>query len=84
MSFPSKRLSSPKEGTNPDSNLCPSAGRTMPRLSYRWVIVIVALAVTIMAYGVHYSFGVFFKPLQGEFDLGGDDTDLLSESSPSD
>jgi len=35
--------------------------------SYRWVIVAVSFVITTIAYGIQYSFGVFFEPLQTTF-----------------
>ena len=34
---------------------------------YGWIIVAACLVIMMTAYGVSYSFGVFFKPLQDEF-----------------
>jgi len=45
-----------------------SETRASGRPFYGWVIVGAALCVAVMAYAVHYSFGVFFKPLATEFD----------------
>lgn len=39
-----------------------------PRYFYGWVIVAACLFIIMTAYGVVYSFGVFFKPLQDEFE----------------
>jgi len=38
-----------------------------PWLFYGWVVVAAAFCVTLMAYGVQYSFGIFLKPLAGDF-----------------
>ena len=39
-----------------------------PRLFYGWWIVVAALGLTILTTGLgYYSYGVFFKPLMGEF-----------------
>ncbi|MFC1907081.1 MFS transporter [Chloroflexota bacterium] len=35
--------------------------------SYHWAVLGAALCVAIVAYAVHYSFGIFFKPLSDEF-----------------
>lgn len=35
--------------------------------SYGWVIVGVSFVIITITYGMHYSFGVFFKPLQENF-----------------
>lgn len=35
--------------------------------SYGWVIVAVSFVIITITYGMHYSFGVFFKPLQEDF-----------------
>jgi MFS family permease len=37
------------------------------RVHYGWVVVGAALCVAIVAYAVHYSYGVFFNPLAVEF-----------------
>ena len=36
---------------------------------YGWVLVVTFLTIGTVVYGVRYSFGVFFKPLEGEFEL---------------
>ncbi len=43
-------------------------GPASQRFYYGWVVVGAALCVAIVAYAVHYSFGIFFKPLAAEFD----------------
>ncbi len=37
------------------------------RLSYRWIILAALLVISIISFGIHGSFGVFFKPLQEDF-----------------
>ncbi|MFC2020104.1 MFS transporter [Chloroflexota bacterium] len=46
-----------------------SVFRLRDRLYYGWVLVFTFLAIGTVVYGVRYSFGVFFKPLEGEFEL---------------
>ncbi|MFC1861289.1 hypothetical protein ACFLYL_03330, partial [Chloroflexota bacterium] len=43
--------------------------RIKDRLFYGWVIVVAFLIFGAISYGTRYSFGVFFKSLQGQFDL---------------
>ncbi|MFC2002545.1 MFS transporter [Chloroflexota bacterium] len=43
------------------------ADSVSPRFFYGWVVMGTALVVAIVAYAVHYSFGIFFKPLASEF-----------------
>ncbi len=38
-------------------------------LFYGWVIVAVFFIVNIALYGIHFSFGLFFKSIESEFDL---------------
>jgi len=38
-----------------------------PWLFYGWIVVAAAFCVALMAYGVQYSFGIFLKPLSGDF-----------------
>ncbi len=49
-----------------DTNSSPPEGATQG-FFYGWVIVAVCLVIMTTAYGVSYSFGVFFKPLQDDF-----------------
>ena len=42
-------------------------GSTTPHFFYGWVVVGAALGVAIVAYAVHYSFGLFFTPLATDF-----------------
>ena len=37
------------------------------KLYYGWVIVAACLMISLISYGIQYSFGVFFKPLESEF-----------------
>jgi MFS family permease len=53
---------------NPDDRTSSPTETANQGFYYGWIIVAACLITTIMAYGVHYSFGVFFKPLQDEFD----------------
>ncbi|MEA3442284.1 MAG: MFS transporter [Chloroflexota bacterium] len=46
----------------PDSDPAPRK----ERFYYGWVVVLALLVIGIICFGVHYSFGVFFKPLQEE------------------
>ncbi|MFQ5996088.1 MAG: MFS transporter [Dehalococcoidales bacterium] len=39
------------------------------RLFYGWVVVAVFLVIGITFYGIHFSFGVFFKSIESEFSL---------------
>jgi MFS family permease len=39
------------------------------RLFYGWVVVAVFLVISIALYGIHFSFGVFFKSIEAEFGL---------------
>ena len=39
------------------------------RLFYGWVVVVVFLVISIAFYGIHFSFGVFFKSIEAEFGL---------------
>ncbi len=43
--------------------------RLKDRLFYGWVVVLAFLVIGTTIYGTRYSFGVFFKALQSEFDL---------------
>ena len=43
--------------------------RNKGKIFYGWVIVIASLIIICTLSGIKYSFGVFFKPLQGEFEL---------------
>ncbi len=47
----------------------PSLSRPKDGLYYGWVIVAVSLVVTTALFGTRYSFGVFFKSIESEFDL---------------
>ena len=38
-----------------------------PRFFYGYVIVLAGWIILLLAYGINYSFGVFFKPLIAEF-----------------
>ena len=52
-----------RENTDNDAD---SKGRK-GRFSYGWVIVVACLAFITVSYGIRFSFGVFFKPLEQEF-----------------
>lgn len=39
------------------------------RLFYGWVVVMVFFLIGITLYGIHFSFGLFFKSIEGEFNL---------------
>jgi len=39
------------------------------RVFYGWVVVAVFLVIGITLYGIHFSFGVFFKSIEAEFNL---------------
>jgi len=43
--------------------------RLTDRIFYGWVVVAVFLVIGIMLYGIHFSFGVFFKSIEAEFNL---------------
>jgi len=42
--------------------------RTQPNSYYRYIIVSIAFMVMVIAWGVNYSFGIFFTPLLDEFE----------------
>jgi OFA family oxalate/formate antiporter-like MFS transporter len=46
-------------------------------LYYGWVVVVAFLLIGITLYGVHLSFGVFFKSIEGEFNLTRAATSLI-------
>ena len=39
------------------------------KLFYGWVVVIAFFIIGITLYGIHFSFGVFFKSIESEFNL---------------
>ncbi len=43
--------------------------RLSDRIYYGWVVVAVFLVIGITLYGIHFSFGVFFKSIEAEFNL---------------
>ncbi len=43
--------------------------RLTDRVYYGWVVVAVFLVIGITLYGIHFSFGVFFKSIEAEFNL---------------
>ncbi|MFC1970741.1 MFS transporter [Chloroflexota bacterium] len=43
--------------------------KTKEKLFYGWVIVFAVILITLILGGTRFSFGIFFKPLAGEFDL---------------
>jgi len=46
-----------------------SPSRAKDKLFYGWVVTTAALIIGTLIFGTRYSFGVFFKSLEGEFDL---------------
>ncbi len=46
-----------------------SLSRIKDRLFYGWVVVITGLIIGTILFGTRFSFGVFFKSLESEFDL---------------
>jgi len=38
------------------------------RIYYGWIVVVTCLAIGIVSYGIHYSYGVFFKSLEQHFE----------------
>ena len=46
-----------------------SSWRLSDRIYYGWVVVAVFLVIGITLYGIHFSFGVFFKSIEAEFNL---------------
>ena len=51
-----------------DNNEIKGFHKTGPRFFYGYVVVLVALLIMLISYGTRTSFGVFFKPLLGDFD----------------
>ncbi|MBI4289457.1 MAG: MFS transporter [Chloroflexi bacterium] len=49
-----------------------------PRLYYGWIIVVVGLVIWILSVGHYYTFGVFFKPISGDFGWNRTATSLAS------
>ncbi len=47
----------------------PVPWRLTDRVFYGWVVVAVFLVIGITLYGIHFSFGVFFKSIEAEFSL---------------
>jgi len=45
----------------------PSVGSKKPRFFYGYIIVLAALGIQMVSWGMVNSFGVFFKPLLSEF-----------------
>jgi len=43
--------------------------RLKDRLFYGWVVVAAFLVIGITLYGIHFSFGIFFKSIESEFSL---------------
>ncbi len=43
--------------------------RFKDKLFYGWVVVAVFLVIGITLYGIHFSFGIFFKSIESEFSL---------------
>lgn len=46
-----------------------SSWQLTDKIFYGWVVVAVFLVIGIALYGIHFSFGVFFKSIEAEFDL---------------
>lgn len=46
-----------------------SLSRIKDRLFYGWVVVTAVFAINAIIFGTRYSFGIFFKSIEGEFDL---------------
>ena len=38
------------------------------RFYYGWIVVVACLGIGIVSYGIRYSYGVFFKSLEQDFD----------------
>jgi MFS family permease len=51
-----------------DTNEMRELRKTGPRFFYGYVVVLISLLIMLISYGTRTTFGVFFKPLQGEFD----------------
>jgi MFS family permease len=47
-----------------------SGNFTRHKLFYGWVVILACFGINGVIHGIRYSFGVFFKSLSGEFDLG--------------
>src|SRR5207249_367191 len=63
-------LLTPPLGSTPATETAATAGggsRSSARVFYGWVIVAGAFVVLFMAYGVQYSFGIFFSAMLDEF-----------------
>lgn len=43
--------------------------RSTDRVFYGWVVVVVFLVIGTTLYGIHFSFGLFFKSIEAEFNL---------------
>lgn len=46
-----------------------SLSRLKEKVFYGWVVVAAGLIIGLIAFGIRYSFGVFFKSIETEFDL---------------
>lgn len=46
-----------------------SLSRIKDRLFYGWIVVIASFVINAIVFGTRYSFGVFFKSLESQFDL---------------
>lgn len=46
-----------------------SLSRIKEKVFYGWVVVIAGLIIGLISFGIRYSFGVFFKSIETEFDL---------------
>ncbi|MFH1381272.1 MAG: MFS transporter [Chloroflexota bacterium] len=51
------------------------------KLFYGWVVVIAFLFIGITLYGIYFSFGVFFKSIETEFDLSRGATSAIASAS---
>ena len=47
----------------------PSPSKIKAKLFYGWVVIAAYLVIGIIVFGTRQSFGVFFKSIEGEFDL---------------
>ncbi|MFC2068505.1 MFS transporter [Chloroflexota bacterium] len=43
--------------------------RGQPRFYYGWIVLVACLIIVVTATGIRFSFGVFFKPLEADFEL---------------
>lgn len=50
-----------------DSGSSPEPSTNKKQFYYGWVVLVVCLVLITMTYGIRFSFGVFFKPLEQDF-----------------